>query len=227
MACGRLSAAALLTLDISLAPLVLIVISTATASFMAVLANSRVVIGSNPHAANVNQAFPLSHMMYGRNSAGQSVHLLNDAPPVSFSLALHPKCPSIRPRSNALSGQASAVTSPTKPILYRCPVAQRYGCIQSFTTSGHATRHAKMHCGKKDVVCPECDKSFTRKDNMEQHRLTHLRLKHRRVRRHNHKVAKPLRVEEISDEERKIREDSVFGSLLLAIAHTEKMPRTC
>ncbi|KAF1930981.1 uncharacterized protein M421DRAFT_418469 [Didymella exigua CBS 183.55] len=56
---------------------------------------------------------------------------------------------------------------------YPCPMAKQFGCSDYFTTSGHAARHAKKHTGKKDAFCPECNKAFTRKDNMEQHRRTH------------------------------------------------------
>ncbi|KAK6443220.1 hypothetical protein LTR95_000044 [Oleoguttula sp. CCFEE 5521] len=56
---------------------------------------------------------------------------------------------------------------------YPCPMAKAYNCSDYFTTSGHAARHAKKHTGKKDAFCPECNKAFTRKDNMEQHRRTH------------------------------------------------------
>lgn len=56
---------------------------------------------------------------------------------------------------------------------YPCPMAKQYNCSDFFTTSGHAARHAKKHTGKKDAFCPECNKAFTRKDNMEQHRRTH------------------------------------------------------
>jgi hypothetical protein len=56
---------------------------------------------------------------------------------------------------------------------YPCPMAKQYQCSDYFTTSGHAARHAKKHTGKKDAFCPECNKAFTRKDNMEQHRRTH------------------------------------------------------
>ena len=52
-------------------------------------------------------------------------------------------------------------------------MAKQVGCTDYFTTSGHAARHAKKHTGKKDAYCPECNKAFTRKDNMEQHRRTH------------------------------------------------------
>ena len=56
---------------------------------------------------------------------------------------------------------------------YPCPLAKQLGCTDLFTTSGHAARHAKKHTGRKDALCPECNKAFTRKDNMEQHRRTH------------------------------------------------------
>jgi hypothetical protein len=61
----------------------------------------------------------------------------------------------------------------SKKNSYPCPVAKQYNCSDYFTTSGHAARHAKKHTGKKDAFCPECNKAFTRKDNMEQHRRTH------------------------------------------------------
>lgn len=70
-----------------------------------------------------------------------------------------------------------SVTSNNKPPQkknhYPCPMAKQFGCTDYFTTSGHAARHAKKHTGKKDAFCPECNKAFTRKDNMEQHRRTH------------------------------------------------------
>lgn len=69
------------------------------------------------------------------------------------------------------AGPASGARS--KKNSYPCPLAKQYNCSDFFTTSGHAARHAKKHTGKKDALCPECNKSFTRKDNMEQHRRTH------------------------------------------------------
>lgn len=68
---------------------------------------------------------------------------------------------------------SSSDTRPKKKSSYPCPVGKQYNCAEFFTTSGHAARHAKKHTGKKDAICPECNKAFTRKDNMEQHRRTH------------------------------------------------------
>ena len=56
---------------------------------------------------------------------------------------------------------------------YPCPHAQKFSCVDRFTTSGHAARHGKKHTGEKNVVCPTCHKTFTRKDNMKQHERTH------------------------------------------------------
>lgn len=68
----------------------------------------------------------------------------------------------------------SASANPrSKKNSYPCPMAKQFNCNDYFTTSGHAARHAKKHTGKKDAFCPECNKAFTRKDNMEQHRRTH------------------------------------------------------
>jgi len=69
--------------------------------------------------------------------------------------------------------EAAALNARPKKNSYPCPMAKTYNCNDYFTTSGHAARHAKKHTGKKDAYCPECNKAFTRKDNMEQHRRTH------------------------------------------------------
>ncbi|KAF2771769.1 hypothetical protein EJ03DRAFT_342149 [Teratosphaeria nubilosa] len=81
--------------------------------------------------------------------------------------------PSSEPsRVSNVSGTSNTKAQPKKNQ-YPCPMAKQVGCTDFFTTSGHAARHAKKHTGKKDAFCPECNKAFTRKDNMEQHRRTH------------------------------------------------------
>ena len=62
---------------------------------------------------------------------------------------------------------------PPKKNKYPCPHAQRCNCADTFTTSGHAARHGKKHTGEKNILCPDCSKAFTRKDNMKQHQRTH------------------------------------------------------
>ena len=83
--------------------------------------------------------------------------------------------PHQQPAENyAIQTAAAAHAGPrSKKNSYPCPMAKQFGCNDYFTTSGHAARHAKKHTGKKDAFCPECNKAFTRKDNMEQHRRTH------------------------------------------------------
>lgn len=58
---------------------------------------------------------------------------------------------------------------------YPCRFKDSHGCEKTFTTSGHASRHSKIHTAEKAVQCqfPGCQKKFTRADNMKQHLETH------------------------------------------------------
>jgi hypothetical protein len=58
---------------------------------------------------------------------------------------------------------------------YPCRYRDSHGCNKSFTTSGHASRHSKIHTAEKAVHCTfqGCQKKFTRADNMKQHLETH------------------------------------------------------
>ena len=99
--------------------------------------------------------------------SGPSPYLDAGAPDVAYfgSQQAH------EPRPDSAS--TSSANPRSKKNSYPCPMAKQYSCNDYFTTSGHAARHAKKHTGKKDAFCPECNKAFTRKDNMEQHRRTH------------------------------------------------------
>lgn len=94
------------------------------------------------------------------------------APPVQ-QLYRSSTSPSSEPSRVSTVSATSNAKSQSKKNSYPCPMAKQFGCTDFFTTSGHAARHAKKHTGKKDAYCPECNKAFTRKDNMEQHRRTH------------------------------------------------------
>ncbi|KAI9314121.1 hypothetical protein BX666DRAFT_1970606 [Dichotomocladium elegans] len=75
--------------------------------------------------------------------------------------------PPQRSRSNSSNGSAG------KPRLFQCT---GYGdCHMVFTRSEHLARHARKHTGEKPFKCivPECNKMFSRFDNMMQHTQTH------------------------------------------------------
>lgn len=58
---------------------------------------------------------------------------------------------------------------------YPCRFRDSHSCSKTFTTSGHASRHSKIHTAEKGVHCTYegCPKKFTRADNMKQHLETH------------------------------------------------------
>ncbi|CAK7564054.1 MAG: transcriptional repressor [Sporothrix epigloea] len=60
---------------------------------------------------------------------------------------------------------------------YPCRLSQQFNCDKTFTTSGHASRHAKIHFAVKTIPCSfeGCQKMFTRTDNMKQHLETHFK----------------------------------------------------
>ncbi|OAA43028.1 Zinc finger, C2H2-type/integrase, DNA-binding protein [Beauveria brongniartii RCEF 3172] len=64
---------------------------------------------------------------------------------------------------------------------YPCRFRDSHGCEKTFTTSGHASRHSKIHTAEKAVQCTfhGCQKKFTRADNMKQHLETHYKDKTR------------------------------------------------
>ncbi|MCJ1322108.1 hypothetical protein MMC15_007453 [Xylographa vitiligo] len=102
-----------------------------------------------------------------------------------FAYATSDLATPISPRSTlqtpvaATSATAPSASTPTNSVSkvgkkkYLCPHAARYNCTDTFTTSGHAARHGKKHTGEKNILCPTCNKAFTRKDNMKQHERTH------------------------------------------------------
>lgn len=86
-------------------------------------------------------------------------------------------------RSNSYEDDSSA-TSPLPDRAgkrYPCRYRETHGCEKTFTTSGHASRHSKIHTAEKAVQCtfPGCQKKFTRADNMKQHLETHYKDKSR------------------------------------------------
>lgn len=86
-------------------------------------------------------------------------------------------------RSNSYDDNASTTSVlPDRPgKRYPCRYRESHGCEKTFTTSGHASRHSKIHTAEKAVQCtfPGCAKKFTRADNMKQHLETHYKDKSR------------------------------------------------
>lgn len=90
---------------------------------------------------------------------------------------------SIRPvqfvnsRENSFDGEHDNPAAPVEREAkrYPCRFKEKFGCDRTFTTSGHASRHSKIHTAEKSVACSwiGCTKKFTRADNMKQHLETH------------------------------------------------------
>jgi ribosomal protein S15P/S13E len=96
-------------------------------------------------------------------------------------------------RSNSYEDDGS-VTSPLPERpgkRYPCRYRETHGCEKTFTTSGHASRHSKIHTAEKAVQCTflGCQKKFTRADNMKQHLETHYKDKSRSSGHRAHKAA--------------------------------------
>lgn len=77
--------------------------------------------------------------------------------------------------SDSLGTTATSSSSEKSARRYYCRFRESLGCMQDFSTSGHASRHARAHTNEKAVACTfdGCDKKFTRADNMKQHLRTH------------------------------------------------------
>ena len=100
-----------------------------------------------------------------------------DGPP-----AKRPAFVDSRATSFADDDVSAASPMPERPgKRYPCRYRESHGCEKTFTTSGHASRHSKIHTAEKAVQCTfaGCQKKFTRADNMKQHLETHYKDKSR------------------------------------------------
>ncbi|SPO35615.1 uncharacterized protein PSFLO_01086 [Pseudozyma flocculosa] len=75
-------------------------------------------------------------------------------------------------RKGGKEGGSGAITIGGKKR-YPC---QHPGCDKTFSTSGHAARHNRIHTGQKPYRCtfPGCKARFSRQDNSLQHYRTHI-----------------------------------------------------
>ncbi|KAI9844385.1 MAG: hypothetical protein M1837_005586 [Sclerophora amabilis] len=150
---------------------------------------------SDPAALSIQHPIVQSHVPSQRHSQGSlsdgrsptSYHpppIYTSNSPYSLSLNGIPPSPygQLSPATGPLQSSPSPPSTPATPVAsgfkpvvkkYPCQFAKEYDCPETFTTSGHASRHGKKHTGEKNVKCPKCDKTFARKDNMKQHLKTH------------------------------------------------------
>ncbi|KAI8629108.1 hypothetical protein F5Y19DRAFT_433982 [Xylariaceae sp. FL1651] len=84
-------------------------------------------------------------------------------------------------RSDSYEDDSSNASQEKPGKRYPCRYRDTHGCEKTFTTSGHASRHSKIHTAEKAVQCTflGCHKKFTRADNMKQHLETHFKDKSR------------------------------------------------
>jgi hypothetical protein len=140
------------------------------------------LLRSNSYDSNASSFDALSPLTPGVYDYSQRSYYDEYGLPEKPSLA---KRPSYAATSRSASyeddsGSASAIPEKAEKR-YPCRYRDSHGCEKTFTTSGHASRHSKIHTAEKAVHCtyPGCHKKFTRADNMKQHLETHYKDKSR------------------------------------------------
>ncbi|KAJ2356974.1 hypothetical protein IWW50_001698 [Coemansia erecta] len=101
---------------------------------------------------------------------------------------LPPPCSQSYPQSHCLHLHQASAPAYSQAVAhtrgkrkYHCSYPS---CGKAFTTSGHLSRHFRIHTGEKNYHCmfPGCTSRFSRQDNMMQHYRTHLSPRSRRNR---------------------------------------------
>ena len=94
------------------------------------------------------------------------------APYGASATTTHRRVPlAIQPKGNAVAETGFVPSTHGKK--YECVT-----CGRLFTTSGHVSRHNRIHTGVKPFACPEadCTARFSRQDNCMQHYRTHCKV---------------------------------------------------
>ncbi|KAH9049083.1 hypothetical protein EDB84DRAFT_1175471 [Lactarius hengduanensis] len=89
----------------------------------------------------------------------------------SSSLRSSPPSPFLASDSKSSFSPLSNFPSSSNKKKHVCHV-----CSKAFTTSGHLSRHARIHTGERNHKCPfpGCDTRCSRQDNLQQHYRIHL-----------------------------------------------------
>ncbi|KAH8999150.1 hypothetical protein EDB92DRAFT_1790264, partial [Lactarius akahatsu] len=89
----------------------------------------------------------------------------------SSSLRSSPPSPFLASDSKSCFSTHSNFPSSSNKKKHVCHV-----CQKAFTTSGHLSRHARIHTGERNHKCPfpGCDTRCSRQDNLQQHYRIHL-----------------------------------------------------
>lgn len=132
---------------------------------------------------SVDPASPLTpNVDYWPRQASKSIY----AVPKDYTMSdMKPSSYAHSTRSASYDGDMTGQTATSPPERsgkrYPCRYRESHGCEKTFTTSGHASRHSKIHTAEKAVQCTfvGCSKKFTRADNMKQHLETHFKDKSR------------------------------------------------
>ncbi len=108
-----------------------------------------------------------------------------------------PTTPYREPQPYELQHQKAADREPHGSKRYPCRYRESHGCEKTFTTSGHASRHSKIHTAEKAVCCvyPGCQKKFTRADNMKQHLETHSKERGRHIKTGTKTLTSPASIQ--------------------------------
>ncbi|KAL3428004.1 hypothetical protein PVAG01_01513 [Phlyctema vagabunda] len=120
-----------------------------------------------------------AYPVYTQQPQYEDFHSMKSAPAQAF---YPPSMPTqFFQDEQAYDEEASYVSDRGNPRRFPCKFAAVHNCTKTFTTSGHASRHARIHSAEKSVACthPGCTKKFTRADNMKQHLDTHSKDKDR------------------------------------------------
>ncbi|KAJ2594439.1 transcriptional repressor [Coemansia sp. RSA 1722] len=140
------------------------------------------------HAANIAEQChdQLSLPAFGNSFTQQK----RAYPPASLPIPL--SIPFELPLSHSYAHTSDMQISPCahRVVPRSSPAKRKYicahaGCGKAFTTSGHLSRHYRIHTGEKNYHClyPGCASRFSRQDNMMQHYRTHLSPRSRRGRK--------------------------------------------